>query len=347
MNDNQQRLLDKIKRMLAVQHSTNSEGEAQAAAHLIQKMLQDHGLSMAEVEAHTGQAAKGENRAKVQTDRRALFTWQKDLMAVLANNHFCMHFIQEVMANDGRKVRRSKQHVLLGREVYVQATLLMYDYLVIAIKRAADEQGYDHRTNEKNHHIFIEGATTKLLYRLEIIKVEREEEEQRKREEAKTRSQHPGAAPSNSGTEIVLAEVYQSETDANTDVLNGLEPGTTARRRAERDAKQARKEAEYEALVSAGHDHTVALLVAHSGFDLEKAKETAARWMAEELARAARPQRKERASRARSSRGSSWTEADQRRHDRQNSPAFSHGIKTGSRIGLDTQVGNDTKGRLK
>ena len=339
-------IIDKIKKMLAVQRSTNHDGEAQAAAALIQKLLQDHGLSMAQVDAASGKKDDG-NRGRFKTDRRAMFNWQRDLMAALADNHFCKYFISEVPSHDGRKSRISKQHVLLGREVYVQATLSLYDYLVIAIKRAADEQGYKHEAaTEKQHHMFIEGAVSRLRDRLRDIRMKREEEEERKREEARTRARHPGAAPT-SGTEIVLAEVYQSESDLNEDFLRGLEPGTTAAKRAAAQAERAAKDARYQQLMEQGLEHDIALLMAYSGYTQERAEQIVEAWCERDAAEAKAEAK--RAKRRRYSSGSSrsgWTNKDQREWERHNSPAFKAGNATGGKIGLDVQVGEDRKRRL-
>lgn len=340
-------VIDKIKKMLAVQRSTNHEGEANAAAALIQKLLQDHGLEMAQVEAASGTKAK-DDRNRIKTDRRAMFKWQRDLMEALAKNHFCMYFISEIDAHDGRKSRKSKQHVLLGRSVYVAATLSLYDYLVIAIKRAADEQGYKHEAaTEKMHHMFIEGAIERLVDRLRDIRDEREREEARKREEARTRARHPSAAPT-SGTDIVLSEVYQTENDLNEDFQRGWEPGTTARKRAESEAKRAAQDALYEKLKNEGVPDDVAYYMAYAGYKREQAesivaanKESEKRWAAEEAKRA------KRSSRSRSS-GSSRgpSQADMREWERRNSPAYKSGSKTADSISLNTQVGSDRKRRL-
>ncbi len=337
-------IIDKIKKMLAVQRSTNHEGEAQAAASLIQKLLQDHGLSMAQVEAASGKKEK-DDRGRIKTDRRAMYKWQRDLMGALAQNHFCRYFVSEVDMHDGRRSRKSKQHVLLGRSVYVAATLSLYDYLVIAVKRAAREQGYDHAGNEKDHHAFVDGAIERLTVRLNDLRREREVEEETRRNEAARRARHPGAAPNGSGTEIVLAEVYQSEHDLNEDFLKGLEPGTTARQRAAAKAKRAAQQAHYDRLQAEGVDSQIAYLIVYSGYSAERARQIIDHWAEEERIEAAKPKRRARASRSRgSSRGPS--QADQSRWERESSPAYKAGGKTADGIGLQVQIGGDRSRRI-
>lgn len=331
MTQQQNPIFERIRKLLAMADTKRgaTEAEAHTAATMVQRILQDNGLTMAEVEAAGGSTGADGKRSKEVADRRALYKWQRDLMASLAENFFCMHLIEEHLKNDGRRLRKSKQHVLIGRFVNVQATVNMYDYLTVAIRRAADEHGYDHRTNEKQHHMFLEGATSRLRDRLADRRREREAEDAKARDEQAKRDRHPGAAPI-VGTALVVADVYQSEQDYNTDLNMGLPPGTTAARRAKHAHEQHLMDEKRKQLEAEGYNWVEAWYLA-SGYEPDRAKKLADDYLARE-AKAAGKQRKERAYRESAS--------DRRAWERQSSGAYRDGTRAAENIGLDDQVGH-------
>lgn len=323
-------MINKIRKLLALADSArnSSEAEAQAAALKVQEMLQDYGLSLAEVEAAGGKADDG-NRDKITTDRRALYQWQQSLMARLAENNFCLWHLRTVEAHDGRKLRRSKRHVLVGRQLNIDVTLATYDYIATAVRRAAHEQGFDHANNERDHHTFLDGAISRINERLRDKRREREQAEAEARAEAAKRGGQVNA--------LVLTDVYGNEADLNNDVLNGFPAGTTAAKRRERQAAAEARTAREAELVAGGMDKTEAFYVSH-GYSAEQAKSYAQQWNRRQ-ARASR-----RSSTGRGwSRG--WTQADERRAQRLDSDAYRAGRRTGDKVGLDTQVGGADKTR--
>lgn len=330
--DNVFRRIDKLLRM-AASGSGATEAEANTAAEMVQRILQDNGLTMAEIEARGESTGADGKRSKSDTDRRALFRWQRDLMANLAENFFCMHRVEERNVSDGRKMRKSKQHVLIGRWVNVQSTINMYDYLSTAIKRAADEHGFFHAAaTEKQHHMFLEGATERLRERLARRKYEREVEQAKARDDAKARGE--AAA----GTALVLADVYVTEQEANEDILNGLEPGTTTRNRLRVEAEKRERDRKREEMVAQGVEYYEAWYRSY-GYDVEAARRLSREYRAVPT-EPAKARRKSRAS------GSSnwyrYTKEDARR----DSTAYRAGSSAADNIGLDDQVTHTAKRRI-
>lgn len=330
------KFINRIKALLAKADPKRGSTEEEAALYAakVQELLQTHGLTMAEIEARGESTGEDGKRAENRTDRRALFKWQQELMAALADNFFCYHMVKTVEAHDGRKLRKSKQHVLIGRWVNVQTAINMYDYLVKAIRRAAEDHGYDHANNEKQHHMFLEGATSRLRVRLWQQRNEREQEEARRRKERETASRHPSAAP-DTGTALVLADVYQNEVDLNNDVRYGYEPGTTTRHRLELEAKARARDEKIAAYQAQGFDYDMAWYMVW-GMTEDQARKRCAEVKKEDATRYQRQSRR-----------SSWTQADERAAQRQSSTAYRHGTKAADNIGLDTQVGHDSKRRIR
>lgn len=346
--------MDRIRKLMAVTIDRGaSETEASFASSKVQQILQEYGLSMAEIERRGGGTGDDGRRGRNDADRRAMYKWQADLMSALAENNFLKHWIeQQTKIDPAGKMRRSKQHVLLGRHINVQATLQMYDYLVDTFRRLANDQGYAHaHTTEREHHLFLGGVTERVIERLAEQRrhVEREAEGKRKRDEAMRN--HSAYAPT--GTSVALAEHYRDERQANQDLYDdfrwGLEPGTTACRRAEGKAREAAMTAEIERLVAEGIDDLVASYMvrnemsrADAEAQMRKTNEFWAKYQAEQDAK---PARKSRPSRSRAVyRGPS--QAEQREADRRSSFAYNAGRASGDGVGLDKQVSVKNREKL-
>lgn len=324
---------DRIRKLLALADSArnSSEAEASSAAEKVQELLQAHNLTLAQVEA-SGGSGDGGGRGVIVSDRRALYLWQRRLMESLADNNFCLHRVTEVDALDGRRQRSSRRHQLVGRKMNVDVTLDMYDYLSVAVRRAAADAGYDHATRERDHHRFLDGAVERLRERLAERRREKEAESRLREEQAR-------AASGANGThrELVLSDVYGSEADQNNDALNGFPVGTTATRKREQAEKTARREAEYARLVAEGTEDTEAWYLAH-GYGAESAKTYAA-----EYNRRARRSRRSRGGRGRAQ---GFTQGQRAHYEKVNSPAYGAGRAAGSSIGLDEQAGAANRRRL-
>lgn len=125
-----QNLLDKLAKILALTTSP-VEGEAQAAAAMLAKLLAKHNLQMADLEAK-GAAKPGviENRVDLG---KAAFQWKIDLATFIAEHYFCKVLIL-------KRHRRGKVLLFLGRPDNVQAFEMLYRWLVEQVQRIAKEE---------------------------------------------------------------------------------------------------------------------------------------------------------------------------------------------------------------
>jgi len=321
-------ILLRVKKLLALAHDGGAtEAEAALAAAKVQEILQDHGLTLAQVESVSTDGAPREKR---ETTHRAMYEYQRDLMAALAANNFCLHHIAKVFVPharrdtvtkfiDGERVTgyHEKRHLLVGRRLNVDVTTAIYEYLLVALRRA---NPYDHVTVDGKR--FLAGAVARLTERLA----------ERRREREAASAAAPTRAANGSGRELVLSDVYGTESDLNNDVLNGFPAGTTAAKRREQADRAARQEAEHDRLVAEGVDTTEAWYRAY-GYEPERAALYAAKYNRR---------------RARSGRGRTrnWTAGDERHHEKVNSAAYQAGKAAGDAIGLDDQVAATERRRI-
>lgn len=312
------RVLTLISKLLQMKEGRGAtEAEAAQAAERVQKLLQEHNLTLAEVESRGVAAAQGD-RTKEKTARRAANPWQIDLMRAVAEGNFCLHRVAEERV--GKVTRRF--HMLVGRAVNVSATRDLFGYLEDTLRRIMMEGGYSWSTEPGQ--AWLVGASDLLIHRL----AQRRKEQERASAEREKTARAKGATARG----LVLTDVYGTEADRNNDHLNGFPDGTTAARRRENEAKLVARAEREKQLVAEGVDPTEAFYRSH-GYSPEAAREA----ISSQRRAAARPSRG-------SSRGYSqrWTKADKRR----DSSEYRAGREAARTISLDDQVGATSKPRI-
>lgn len=350
--------LRKIKKLLALaQDGAASENEAAIAATHVQRLLQEHGLSLAQIEAEgellLDNDVTREQQIALQIVRHE---YQEKLMAAIANTHFCLHQVREVPATEGmpapctqeeydqiinafnnnvdlmtlgmsaklmvdvlnfqmESLKTQKRHVLVGRKINVDVTLLTFDYLENAMKRVVSM----HNLSRSAVNIFIDGATSRLVERL-----------YNRKQQAVAESKPLHA----NGThrELTLVDVYGSEEDLNNDVLNGYSAGTTAARRREDARKYHEAKVRRQKLMEKGIDSDVAWYMAW-GYEEQQARLTVAN-----------NRRADAPSRGRKRTG--FTKADREYNRRVNSTAYKMGRAAADDISLDDQLNHQDRKRL-
>lgn len=333
-NTNTDKLLAKIKKLMALADSArnSSEAEAQAAAEKVQELLQEHGLSMAMVENSGGSSDSTlDRREKSQTDRKAMYAWQRSLMEALARNNFCFHTIRQVKEFYRGADRTSPRHFLIGRTINIEVTIATYDYISETIRKLAEQAGYHGgKDGQRDRGYFLEGSVARLTERLN---------ERREKAEAESARKEAERSKVGGGTALVLSNVYGTEEDLNNDTLNDFPPGTTAARRREREEKAAARQKVEADLVAAGVEPTEAFYRSH-GYPEERAKELANDWNKKQG-------RRRRSSGRGWSRSWSSSAASDKHARKVGSKAYGEGRKAGDRVGLDGQVGGSNRKVIK
>lgn len=318
-------VFSKIQKLLRLADAArnSSEAEATAAALKVQELLQEHGLTLAQIEAAGGES-DGAPRTKQMLDRRARYDYQIKLMRHLAQNNFCMH-LTRVVRNEkalysGGRGKTSRNHLLVGRQMNVDVTISTYDYLIETITRLRNEAGYTGVTTDARN--FMDGAVARITERLD---------EQRR---AATKDKPAPAAANGSHRELVLADVYGSEEDLNNDALYGFPAGTTATRKAEAKRKQDEQAAHWKELQEQGVEKWEAWYLAH-GYGTEDAKFLGSKF-----------NKRQRRGGGRGYRGGHWTQGDEKHAQKVNSASYKAGRAAGDSIGLNSQVGAASRKRI-
>lgn len=228
------RIADKIAKLLKLANGNTTEAEASAAMEKVQELLANYNLTMADIEAHGGKTADDGKREKVKHEKSAMYEYQRNLMKVVAEVHFCIYFASEksTWSDKGQRWTRKKVHNIIGREVNVISARQMFDYLNGTIDKLANAV-YPPPTNLcKSAVSWKEGCAARLQERL---RTRAYEANQRQRQEAEAAQKRAAAASPTATTTalVLLTDIRQMEDDLNRDFHYGLEPGTTALRRAQ------------------------------------------------------------------------------------------------------------------
>lgn len=127
MNGTRTDLIEKLQKILALTESP-VEGEAQAAAAMVQKLLIKHGLSLADLEKR-GAAAPG-IKEEGHDLGKAAFKWKLQLAEAIADHYFCYPIVRYA----------SKTVTFVGRPENVDSLQMLYAWLINQIKRIATDE---------------------------------------------------------------------------------------------------------------------------------------------------------------------------------------------------------------
>ena len=258
------KLIRRIEALLNTKGCTEAEAEARVAK--AQELLEKYNLDLATVSG-TGNARKDQQR------KGGLYTWQRNLWKAVAELNFCYY-----LSIKGLGRGTTYQHRLIGSHANVIATEHMAQYLQETVERLAQQWAKDNYYKSvfvREAIAFREGMTSRLSERLrqrrEQIVTEARQEAERKKQEAHRNAAAPGT------TALTIVDVISSEADFNNDYLNGWELGTTARNRAEQEARYQAWKRENEAKRAAMTDEEKAAEKAQLDAWLAKAQKDAAR----------------------------------------------------------------------
>lgn len=320
-----QAVIAKAIKLFALASNNPNEAEASSALAKGMELLAAHNLDVAMV-GKSGQ--QGSKRKDYQT-KGGLYQWQRDVWQHVAELNFCMYW-----SIRGLKKGQSYEHRVLGRHENVIGTQVMGDYLCQTTERLAQEWAKERDFNVfcSNAIAYREGVASRVCERLWTLRRDRMKAEQDKKAEEQTRAKHPSAAP---GTSLVLADVVQSEHDLNIDYIYEREPGTTARERAVREARQAAADAEADRALQA--------------CDEAEARDPSIRAarLVEEERRNAKFLKKWAKNEAKYRKSSYRERAETPQEKRRNTEGYRVGYERGADIGLDRQVSREQRRRIE
>lgn len=160
-----ERLMSRLRKVLALTGSP-VEGEAQAAAAMLQKLLTDHNLSIADLEKRGVQGRPG-IRETPHDLGKAAFKWKLNLAEAIAEFYFCVSLVDH----------KAKTVAFVGRPDNVDALQMLYRWVIAQIADIARAERRNHfiRTNEEIDPLrwqvnFGLGAVSRLRERLAELK---------------------------------------------------------------------------------------------------------------------------------------------------------------------------------
>ena len=164
------RLHETLRKVLALTTSP-IEGEAQAAAVVLQNLLAKHNLSIADLE-RKGKAVPG-IREQGHDLGKAAFKWKLDLADGIAQFYYCAPLVN----------RSTKTVAFVGRPENVDALTMLYAWVIDQIKdisragrRAHFDSTQEHIDPLRWQVSFGEGAVERLVVRLAETKARQQED---------------------------------------------------------------------------------------------------------------------------------------------------------------------------
>lgn len=172
----EEKIYDRLAKVLRLTKSPN-EHEAEAAAEMLQKLLTQHNLSVADLEGR-GQKSPGV-RKEAHDLGKAAFKWKLSLAEAVAAHYFCHALVDY----------RLKTVAFIGRPDNVESLQLLYGWMMEQVKEMARVRRKAHQ-EETGEHIdplryqvaFGEGAVDHLRVRLQDLRKRREGEAKRNSE---------------------------------------------------------------------------------------------------------------------------------------------------------------------
>lgn len=222
-------VIEKVRKLIALSKNNDNEHQAEAAANKARELLEAYNLDMAIVGKKTNTFAPRDK----QTLRGGLYKWQRELWNMTALLNFCRYSYYR-----GLHAGSNYEHELIGSKANVISSTIMAQYLQDTIERMAQNWVKEHRPGKsvfiKEAIAYREGMTNKIVNRMWQIRDDKLAADRKKQEEETARRTN-GTVTENA---LVLADVISTEDDLNQDFILGWPPGTTARKRKEREIAQ-------------------------------------------------------------------------------------------------------------
>lgn len=350
------KVYDRLSKLLRLARDGGAtEGEANNAMEMAQKIALANNLDIATIELEGGSAGEDAARMKDVASGEgkrswAQYPWQQALMAEIGRVNFCYVEVKwgTKAWKEGRGKFRPIGYTIIGRKSNVVNAKEMFTYLILTINRLLlEHNGGDASQNMSRYsNSWKEGCAERLRERLTERHDRMLAEQAREARERATRSQHPAAAPTGNALVVVMTDFAQDEEDANMDVWAGNPIGT---RKAAREREAANQRAREEALrlrleeakAAGATDREIAAMRQYD-YTLDQARLLIAQIDAPEPednrteAQKRKDQEKEDRDQARWE--ARWRKQREKERNRLDHRGYHAGRSTGDSIGLDKQV---------
>jgi hypothetical protein len=188
-----EKIKERVKKMLNLgRNSGATEGERDNAMRMAMAYLAKYNLDMAEVESHQTQAEKDKSGEPRTTHAHTFFgrPWARCAAIAIADMCFCAYLYRSA------KLSKNTQHMFIGRTSNAVTAAYLAEYVVTSINNEGRKR--QRQLGEPNPWFisFAWGAARAVQERVAELK-------------------RSGDKPKSSGTDLVLANVYENERRAN------------------------------------------------------------------------------------------------------------------------------------
>jgi Protein of unknown function (DUF2786) len=197
-----ERIIDRVRKLLELAGNNPNEHEALAAMEMASRLMAQHNIELATVEAEKKRADEPtvEERFPALGNARK---WGRTVWGAVARLNFCQYFYHAGAGDTDR-------NFLIGTKANITATKVMIDYLIATIERLSRETPTIPDTERR---AFCLGAAMRVAQRLDELM------EQRKKGEQKS------TVTSTGNNLPALASLYQQHKQKNEQAYQHLHPG--------------------------------------------------------------------------------------------------------------------------
>lgn len=167
-NPNRDKLIDKIRKLLALSTSPN-ENEAMAAAQKVQDLLAEHNLDMSDLEVAEADTVVDDTEAVTVSK-----SWIILIYAVVAELYFCVYVHGTVGVTKKKGpggMKKMSNHHIIGEKHNVIVARLMADYLTKTVHRLSREASLDYEKGERTRfkRSFRNACSRRVAKRIEAL----------------------------------------------------------------------------------------------------------------------------------------------------------------------------------
>ena len=171
-NDIPDKIMERIRKLIRLKESTTSEGEANNAAILVNRLLREYNLSLLDINER-----QPEEKFQIRRSDRLSFKdtfgsyWKRDLLRVLCQYNYCRLLIYQ----------GTTDMTIVGTEENIAAVSVLYDYLRSAFRRLANKRHLEYVSSKRGYYrtgkykkkyirSYLEGASSGLREQFEAMR---------------------------------------------------------------------------------------------------------------------------------------------------------------------------------
>jgi hypothetical protein len=209
-NDVQAKILRRVRKMINIANDAGAtEGERDNAMRMVHSTLAKYNLSLSQV----GEGEASEEARERLSQPFLGKPWCLQIAAAIARMYFC-HYYYQTMGGNGGPAQKAN-HVFVGRHSNVVTAQEMARFVVESVNREAQRYQRSIGGRYADYRAFAQGAAQTIRHR--CAEIERQAKEHGVQDAAAdVEADDPALlTQAGTGTALVVANLYQTEAEAN------------------------------------------------------------------------------------------------------------------------------------